>query len=225
MTMPFSRVACVLVLAGLAAAPAAAQVGHAPAKSPYRDIKQGSSITFTGGRFLGNGGDVGVGPNDGWTFGGRFDFRSGRALALGVGVSYAQLQRLIVDPFLDEVSGPVDQSVVFAEALITLNLTGGKTWNGFAPFVGLAGGFGFASDVPADTSGFDLGTKFFFAPAAGTRVFFGDRVHLRAEARATFWKLAYPLSFREGPDPVIITGADSEWDLSPWILVGLGYTL
>lgn len=217
--------ALALVLAAPMVAPAAAQVGHPPSKSPYRDIKQGSSITFTGGRFLGNGGDVGVGPHHGWTFGGRFDFRSGRALAFGVGVSYSELQRQIVDPFVDEVTGPVDQSVVFAEGLLTLNLTGGKTWNGFAPFAGIAVGFGFASKVPADTSGYDFGTKFFFAPAAGTRVFFGDRLHLRAEARANFWKLTYPLSFRQEPDPVIITGRDSEWDLSPWILVGIGYTL
>lgn len=224
MSQPGLEFALALALA-LAPSLGAAQVGHPPAKSPYRDIKQGSSITFTGGRFLGNGGDVSVGPHDGWTFGGRFDFRSGRALALGLGVSYGQLERQIVDPFVDEVTGPVDQSVVFAEALITLNLTGGKTWNGLAPFVGLVGGFGFGSKVPADTSGYDFGTKFFFAPAAGTRVFFGDRVHLRAEVRALFWKLTYPLSFREGPDPVIITGADSEWDLSPWVLFGIGYTL
>jgi hypothetical protein len=223
--MPSIRLALVLTLGIASPGVAAAQVGHDPRSSPYHDIKQGSSITFTGGHFLGNGGDVGVGPNDGWTFGGRFDFRSGRALALGLGVSYGQFQRLIVDPFLDEVTGPVDQSVVFAEALITLNLTGGKTWHGFAPFVGIAGGFGFGSKVPADTSGFDFGTKFFFAPAAGSRVFLGNRVHLRAEVRATFWKLTYPLSFREEPDPVIITGADSEWDLSPWILFGIGYTL
>jgi hypothetical protein len=206
-------------------ATAASQVGHPPAKSPYRDIKQGSSITFTSGRILGNGGDVGVGPNSGWTFGGRFDFRSGRALALGLGVSYGQLERLIVDPFTDQVTGPVDQSVFFTEALITLNLTGGKTWNGFAPFIGFAGGFGFGSKVPADTSGYDFGTKFFFAPGGGTRVFLGDRLHVRAEFRGLFWKLTYPLSFREGPDPVIITGADSEWDLSPWLIFGIGYTL
>jgi hypothetical protein len=225
MIKPVFRVALAL-LPGLGLPLAAlAQVGHAPGKSPYHDIKQGSSITFTGGRFLGNGGDVAVGPHAGWTFGGRFDFRSGRALALGVGLARGQMERLIVDPFLDEVTGPVDQQVIFAEALVTLNLTGGKVWHAFAPFVGLAVGFGFGSDIPADTSGYDFGTKFFFAPAAGTRVFLGDRLHLRAEARAHFWKLTYPLSFREEPDPVIITGADSEWDLSPWILVGLGFTL
>jgi hypothetical protein len=202
-----------------------AQVGHPPSKSPYHDIKQGSSITLVGGHFLGNGGDAGVGPNDGWTFGGRFDFRSARALAFGVGVSYGELQRLIVDPFLDEVTGPVDQSVLFTEAMVTFNLTGGKTWHVFAPFVGLTIGFAFGSDVAADTSGYDFGTKFFFAPGGGTRVFLGDRLHLRAEARAHFWKLSYPPSFRQQPDPVIITGADSEWDLSPWILFGIGYTL
>jgi hypothetical protein len=204
---------------------AGAQVGHPPSRSPYRDIAQGSSITVTGGYFLGNGGDVGVGPNSGSTFGARFDLRSGKALALGVGIGYGQLERLIVDPFEDEVTGPVDQSIVFTEALVTLNLTGSKTWHRLAPFVGVAGGLAFSSDVPADTSGYDFGTKFFFAPTAGTRVFFSPRLHLRLEARAHFWRLNYPLSFRQEPDPVIITGADSEWDLSPWVLVGFGYTL
>jgi hypothetical protein len=217
---------CVAALAlSLLPVPAAAQVGHAPSRSPYRDIAQGSSITVTGGYFLGNGGDVGVGPNSGSTFGARFDLRSGKALALGVGVGYGQLERLIVDPFADQVTGPVDQSIVFTEALVTLNLTGGKTWHRFAPFVGVAGGLAFSSDVPADTSGYDFGTKFFFAPTAGTRIFFSPRLHLRAEVRANFWRLNYPPSFRQEPDPVIITGADSEWDLSPWVLFGFGYTL
>ena len=94
-----------------------------------------------------------------------------------------------------------------------------------AGFTGAAGGLAFSSDVPADTSGYDFGTKFFFAPAAGTRVFFSSRLHLRAEFRANFWRLNYPLSFRQEPDPVIITGRDSEWDLSPWVLFGFGYTL
>ena len=223
--MPLFRVALAATLGIVTPAGLMAQVGHAPSKSPYRDIKQGSSITFFGGRFMGNGGDVAVGPHAGWTYGGRFDFRSARALALGVGLSYGQLTRLIVDPFLDEVTGPVDQSVLFAQGLVTLNLTGGKTWHGFAPFVGATLGFPFGSDEPADTSGYDFGTKFFFGPAAGTRVFLGDRLHLRAEARAHFWKLTYPPSFRQEPDPVIITGADSEWDLSPWLMVGIGYTL
>jgi hypothetical protein len=50
-------------------------------------------------------------------------------------------------------------------------------------------------------------------------------LHLRAEFRANFWRLNYPLSFRQEPDPVLITGRDSEWDLSPWVLFGFGYTL
>jgi hypothetical protein len=217
---------CVATLAlSIVPALAAGQVGYPPGRSPYRDIAQGSSITFTGGYFLGNGGDVGVGPNSGSTFGARFDLRAGKAVQLGVGVGYAQLERLIVNPFEHTVTGPVDQSVVITEALVTLNLTGGKTWHRFAPFVGLAGGLAFSSDVPADTSGYDFGTKFFFAPAAGTRVFFSSRLHLRAEFRANFWRLNYPLSFRQEPDPVIITGRDSEWDLSPWVLFGFGYTL
>ena len=89
---------CVATLA-LSIVPAlvVGQVGYPPGRSPYRDIAQGSSITLTGGYFLGNGGDVGVGPNSGSTVGARFDLRAGKAVQLGVGVGYAQLERLIED--------------------------------------------------------------------------------------------------------------------------------
>jgi hypothetical protein len=210
----------------LCPAAAAGQVGHPPQSSPYSDLGKGNSITFVGGRFLGDGGRQGVGPNSGYTFGLRYDFRASRALALGLGVERGNLERLIIDPTkaVDQrVSGPVDQKVTFAEAYITLNLTGGKTWHGFAPFTGLVTGVAFASSTPADTSGYNFGKKFFFGPAAGFRMFLGNRLHLRGEVRANFWKLSYPASFQAGTTPV--TADVSEWNLSPWFVVGLGYIL
>ncbi|MGE5231210.1 MAG: hypothetical protein ACM3NS_05670, partial [Deltaproteobacteria bacterium] len=168
----------------------------------------------------------GVGPNSGYTFGIRYDFRASRALALGLGVERANLQRLIVDPtqpVAARISGPVDQKVTFAEAFITLNLTGGKTWHGFAPFTGLVSGVAFAESTPADTSGYKFGKKFFFGPAAGFRLFLGNRLHLRAEVRGNFWKLSYPSSFQAGVTPV--TASVSEWNLSPWFVAGLGFIL
>ncbi len=200
-----------------------AQVGHPPESSPYHDLAKGNSFTVTGGKFLGDGGRVGVGPNSGYTFGIRYDFRASRALALGLGVERGNLQRLIVDPtqpVAQRVSGPVDQKVTFAETFITLNLTGGKTWHGFAPFTGVVGGVAFAESTPADTSGYNFGKKFFFGPAAGFRMFVGNRLHLRAEVRGNFWKLSYPSSFQAGVTPV--TANVSEWNLSPWFVVGLG---
>jgi hypothetical protein len=202
------------------------QVGHSPQSSPYHDLDKGSSFTFVGGRLLGNGGRLGVGPNSGYTFGARFDLRAARALSIGLGVERGNLERLIIDPTQptsQRVTGPVDQNVTMVEGLVTLNLTGGKTWHGFAPFVGLVGGAAFGTRIPADTSGYNFGTKGFFAPATGFRLFLGDRLHIRGEVRGLFWKLSYPTSFRSGTDPV--TADAKEWNLAPWFVVGLGFIL
>lgn len=213
------------------AAPLAAQVGHNPAHSPYHDIAKGSSITFTGGYFGGSGGSVGVGPNSAWTFGGRWDFRAGGAVSFGAGVDYGKFERLLIDPFLapdQRNQGTVNQNVTIAQLHLTLNLTGGKSWNRLAPFVALSGGFAFAQRVPADTSGFNFGNRFMFAPNAGVRLFLTDRMHLRGQVSGVFWKIPYPVSFRVANPaglPVLLDGRQSEWVVSPWFQFGLGYTL
>lgn len=214
---------------------AAAQVGHAPESSPYRDIRRGHTVTLFGGNIGGSGGPFEIGPHDGSVFGGRYDLRTSRTLQLGVGLSRGNLERLIVDPYLPpnrRVSGPVKQSMTFAEFDLQFNLTGGKTWHRLAPFAGLGTGMAFSGNTPADTSGFDFGNKFFFVPHAGMRVFITRRVHLRADARIAFWKLSYPLTFlpptqsgvATDPTPVITDGRTNEWATSRWLQIGLGYS-
>jgi hypothetical protein len=188
-----------------------------------------SSITFEAGHFAGSGGSVGVGPNSGWTFGARWDFRAGGPLSFGIGLDRGNLQRLYIDPFQADTSkrvvGTVDQKVTFALVNIQLNLTGGKTWNRFAPFVAISGGLAFAERVPVDTSGYNFGNRFVFAPNAGFRFFLSERLHLRGEAKAAFWKINYPLSFRQGNPPVLLDARQNEWVASPWLQFGRGYTL
>lgn len=227
--------AAALVGGGLT--PAAAQVGHPPGHSPYRDIAKGHTVTALGGYFGGSGGRFGIAPHDGALFGIRYDIRNSSAIGMGVTLARADLDRLIVNPFVvlaNRVSGPVQQTVSFLEADLQLNLTGGKSWHRLAPFVGAGLGLTLPSGTPADTSGFDLGKRVYFAPGAGFRFFFTNRVHLRAEARAAFWKLKYPASFtREPPDEpgdppdnsnaVITDGRVSEWSTSSWLQVGLGF--
>jgi hypothetical protein len=124
----------------------------------------------------------------------------------------------------------VDQTVSFAEVNLQFNVTGGKTWHRLAPFVGVGGGITFPSGTAADTSGFELGHKIYFAPHAGFRFFLTDRLHLRTDARVLFWKLNYPASFtRVPPDepeapPVITDGNTSEWTTSSWLQAGLGFS-
>jgi hypothetical protein len=221
-----------------AARSAGAQVGHEPGHSPYHDIHKGHTITATFGHIAGSGGRFGIAPHSGNSYGIRYDIRAGSAVQMGLGFSRATLQRLIVDPFVTlatRTTGPVDQTVSFAEVNILLNLTGGKSWHRLAPFLGGSLGLAFPSGTPADTSGFEFGHRFFLAPNIGTRIFITDRLHLRAEARATFWKIKYPASFQQEPteepgtpdkpNAVISDGRVSEWTSTPWLQIGLGFAL
>jgi hypothetical protein len=216
---------------------ASAQVGNPPQSSPFRDIRPGHTFTVTGGYFFGGGGDFNIGPHHGRLIGARYDIRTSRAVQFGLGVTRGNLQRLIVNPFVtlaNRRTGPVDQSVTFIDLALQLNVTGGKTWHRLAPFVGLSSGLALATSTPADTSGFEFGSELYFAPGIGFRFFLAQRLHLRAEARATFWKLDYPTTFTQepveepgtpgNPNAVITGGSLSEWTSSSWLSVGLGYS-
>lgn len=226
----------VTLLLACTTATAAAQVGHAPRSSPYRDIRRGHTVTAVAGQMGGSGGRFAMGPHDGTIIGGRYDIRTSRALQLGLGIARADLERMIVDPFVQldrRTSGPVSQQVTFVELDVQLNLTGEKTWNRLAPFVGTGLGVAFGSETAADTSGYEFGRKFFFAPHAGLRVFITRRIHLRAEARTAFWKVSYPVTFQQepvqqpgtpgSPNAVITDGRTSEWTTTPTLSIGLGF--
>jgi hypothetical protein len=222
-----------LLLVALSPGAALAQVGHPPGRSPYREIPKGHTVTGFGALFGGTGGRFGIAPHDGTLFGIRYDIRTGSTIQMGIGLARGTMERLIVDPFVvleDRVRGPVDQTVSFAEVNLQFNVTGGKTWHRLAPFVGVGAGMTFPSGTAADTSGFELGHKIYFAPHAGFRFFLTDRLHLRTDARVLFWKLSYPASFtRVPPDepeapPVITDGNVSEWTTSSWLQAGLGFS-
>ena len=218
------------------AAPLASQVGHPPGDSPFQDIRKGHTLTGLGGYFGGSGGRFGIGPHKGAVLGGRYDIRTGSTIQLGLGIAQGSLERFIVDPFVrlaDRTSGPVRQSVTFADLTVQFNLTGGKSWNRIAPFVAAGLGLAFAGGTAADTSRYEFGRKFYVAPSAGFRFFISQRLHFRAEARAVFWKLNYPTTFQleppeepgtpENPNAVIVGDNLSEWTASPWLQLGLGY--
>ena len=227
----------ILAVGTLASQPVLAQVGHPPSSSPFRDIRKGHTLTATGGYFGGSGGEFNIGPHRGEVFGGRYDIRTGSTIQVGLAMARGSLDRFIVDPFVrlaNRRSGPVRQSVTFAEIALQFNLSGGKSWHRIAPFVGAGVGLAFGSATAADTSEYEFGRKIYLAPSAGFRFFITDRLHLRGEARAAFWKLNYPATFQaepteepgtpENPNAVIVGNKLTEWTASPWLQVGLGYS-
>lgn len=229
----FSSMLGLMVSSALAVPNATAQVGHSPQSSPYRDLRKGHSFTVTAGYFKGDGGQFAIGPHSGAVFGVRYDIRTASTIQLGIGISRGNLERFIVNPFVilaDRLTGPVKQAVTFAELDLHFNVTGGKSWHRIAPYVAASGGVAFAERTPADVSGYHFGRKLYLAPGLGVRFFLSDRLHLRAEARATFWKLNYPATFQQAPrddptaPPVLGPGSTTEWTSSRWLQAGLGYS-
>jgi hypothetical protein len=231
------RCLTVLFLLSGAAAGVQAQVGHPPSRSPYRDVRFGSSVTALFGNLGGDGGEARVGPHHGNTYGVRFGFRMSGFIEGGLSLSYMDLERFIVDAddsVATRVSGPVEQNVVTIEAALQFNVTGGKTWHNIQPF--FTGGLGYAlsSSTDADTSGFKFGKRFSISPGVGLRYYLGPRLQVRLEARRHFWKLKYPGSFLEEPDDepgteddpnaVIPGGKDNEWASGWWLMGGIGFS-
>ncbi len=225
-------VAAVLLLSARPPDRLTAQVGHPPNRSPYRDITLGGSFVPAVGYLSGDRGVVGVGPSNGKVFGVRYERPLSRIFGASLSVADALTSRYVVDPTKDSASrtsGPVDNSVVLLDVGLHMVLTGGKTWHGFAPYLGVSAGVAVASAVPSDTSQYRFRTKFTFGPQLGLRWYLWERLSLRADARVLFWRLTYPLQFRD-PSPVDgsralpETGALTEWTRHPWLSAGVGWT-
>src|SRR5262245_60160112 len=130
--------ALVLALAGaLVGGSLAAQVGHDPAHSPFKDLRYGQFLSVTGGYMLGAGGKLGIGPHDGQVVSLRHDFLADKPLSISLGGGFARLDRKFADTVSHQIKGPVQHDLYFGELLAQLNLVGGRTWHGLAPYVNL----------------------------------------------------------------------------------------
>jgi hypothetical protein len=121
--------------------------------------------------------------------------------------------------------------VIFADAGLDLVLTGEKTWNGLAPYLGASLGLALGGEVPADSSGYQFSTKFIVGPRIGVRWHPIQRIAIRFEARDMIWQLKYPPTFFEEPinapgaDPILdpLTSRDTQWTHNPMLTVSVGY--
>ncbi len=233
---PTAAVWAVLLLAG--GSTAVAQVGHPPDRSPYRDLPYGRTFEFQGGYFGGAGGNFGMGPHDGTTYGVRADFRISNPLQLGFSVTYDNLNREVVIPY-DSIQkrfkGSYPTSVVMIEGVLQFNLTGRKTWHNLAPYITGSFGIAFGGDVAVDSSAYNFGTKAVLAPGMGVRWFLTRKLFIRLETKWNFWKLSYPVGFAfdppgspgtpPGANALIRDGHFTDWTGSFRGIVGLGYPL
>src|SRR3989442_3279559 len=201
------------------------QVGYDPSHSPFRDAQRGAGVRFATGYLGGGRGTVPVGLSAGPTFGVRFESSLSRVATFTAGFSYGRTTRFIVFPYDSagkRTKGPFDANVVLADLGLQLSLTGAKTFHGFLPYVGGSLGLAFGRDLPADTSGYRFGTKLTIAPGAGLRWYPARRFSVQADARALFWKLNYPITYRDlatdGTRVLALTAPQSDWPTHSRIL-------
>lgn len=214
---------------------AAAQVGHDPARSPYRDIALKPVLSPYIGHLSADRGRARVGLSNAFTIGARYELPTGRSLLFQFGTAYLSGDRFIADPRADSTSpqrltGPFKSDVLLADIGVQLRLTGAKSWHGIAPYVGVGLGMLFDVNSPTDSSGYKFGTKITLAGASGLRLYPSRRIVINAEARAQIWRLKYPLSFHDtnqAPDRSTVVPLNeplTDWTLHPWFSLGIGWT-
>jgi hypothetical protein len=230
-----SKAVALFIVATSLPAPLLAQVGHDPARSPYQPIRSRTSLLVIGGYLAGSSGILGIGPADAFLGGLRYEMRLTGPTDASLAVSYGNFERLVPDPRApadSQITGPVNQSVVFVDAGLQILLTGDKTWKGLAPYLGATLGMGFGSGVPQDTSGYRFRAKFTTGPMLGLRVYPASGLTLRLEGRMVFWQLKYPTTFFLSPEraptdaPLLDQqdDSDSEWTAHPTLSLGLGWS-
>ena len=185
------------VAALFAALPAAAQVGHDPASSPYTDLEYSQEITPFFGYTKARHDPAGVAPKSAPLAGVRWEWSLTGPLALSSEVTRTFSSRDVVDPtkpLATRPQGSESAPVYSADVALALNLTGRKSWHHLVPQ--LRAGMGFVNSPAKDaSSGFAFGTPFAFTFGGGVKLVPGGRVQLRADLTDRVFKLSYPDSY------------------------------
>jgi len=213
-------------------------VGHQPEQSPFRDIVNKQGFTFFAGRFAGNTGPAGVGARPALALGARLQVRLSGPLDFWATFAEASSSRLVIDASGDtaKVAGVQDLRLLLGDLALALNLTGNKTWHGFAPYLGMGLGISAPSHSVLDPGGFQITTAFALMPTFGTRWFLSHSLALQLEARDYYFRYQYPLSFfaptrpfaehKDGSPVLPLSQSDRAWahNLTLWLGVTYAFT-
>ena len=217
-------------LVAVAAARVSAQVGHRPSSSPYRDLQYNMEWTAFAGYFNAQKDRVGVAPQPGFMFGGRWDWRIGGPASLVGRLAGASLTKRIIDPkkpIGQRLVGTETVPLLFSDIDLGLNLTGFKSWHSLVPQIQT--GFGTTADLRGRT---DVGKFRFGSPitvnfGAALKWVPGGKWQVRADWSNYLYKINYPDEYflRVGTDdPVLPANASrSVWRKNVAFQIGLSY--
>lgn len=208
---------CAALFAVAIAQGARAQVGHDPARSPFRDITTQQGLGGFVAAFRGNRARPGVGWREGMGLGIRFHTRLSPALDFTGTLSRISTSRAVLnvtDSTQPRDGGTLDAALLGLDVALTLNLTGPKTWRRLAPYLSLGAGILAPTSTVQDRSGYKAGSNFALVPALGVRWFASRRLVVGAEARDFYFRYEWPRSYFVPTDgrPAVLTGSrNQQW--------------
>lgn len=219
-----------IVALGLLPAMAAAQVGHTPRTSPYRDLEFRQELTFFGGQYSASEDPARVAPKSGPMVGVHWEYRLGGPAYLTARLAGLITERREIDPRLDAADrflGNKSMLAGFTDVGFALNLTGYKSWHGLVPSLG--GGLGMAAGFDKqDVGGYQFGTPFLLVLRPAVKFSAGGKWQGRIDASNYFFRVRYPESYftkTGADDPVLDPGAARNyWKRNMAITLGVSYT-
>ena len=190
-------------LAFVALSSAGAQVGHYPARSPYRDLEKAHELTYFSGLYRAHLDPARVAPRSGAMIGVLYQWLASGPLNLTAEVARVASERRVLDPDLPKTcaSGPVADCkriamyrwpLYFTDLGFAMNLTGGRTYHRLVPE--LRAGLGIVTDFhsKADVGDFAFGTKFASSFGAAIRWIPRGRYQMRLGFSDRVYKVKYP---------------------------------
>jgi len=208
MTLSFRRLLPVFGIFVFSAAAHAQRID-----SPYRFLDTSQELGAFATHISTDVGAIGLGPESGTGFGGRFGIKVTGPFSIDVEGMYLPSQRAILDTVIVATGadsaykqiGTANSNLVIGTAAMRFNLTGNRTWHGVAPFLAFGGGavIETAKDkeaielAPLDAR-YEFGTSFAGLFGAGIAIFPTQRLAIRVDGRNLLWKIKGPAALLRG---------------------------
>jgi hypothetical protein len=207
-------------------------VGYPANRSPFRDLEFHQELTAFGGYFKAAKDVAGVAPQSAPLAGLRYEVTVGGPLQLVARFARVNSERNVIDPTKAEASrslGTQSWPIYLADAGLSVNLTGQRSWHGVVPVVST--GFGIVTDAgkKVDEDPYRLGTTFAISFGGGLRFVPGGRFHMRADIGTYMYQIKYPTAYYTAPtDGTAVlesSQAKSSWKRNPALTLGVSYFL
>ena len=224
------RIACAIVLTVAPNLAHAQEVGHEPAKSPYKDLETTQELTPYAGWYSARPEPAGVAPRSGALIGVHYGWRVAGPATLISDVFYVNSQRRVIDPSKGVATRVISDGSTPLYGIsggLGLSLPGGKSWHDLVPEA--RGALALLSDFSSktDPGGFRYGTRFAFVWGAGVRYVAGGRWGLRADWTNYLHTISYPTSFfvssADGTTVLPSSTPRSLWRNDPTLSLGVSY--